>query len=110
MDALNLSGATINRHLELWRAVHRKARDEWELPVRPISWKLHRRKQAKERVRSITHGEARRVIGALPEHIALIVMFSFATGCRRRKRSHSARTGSTRRPVKPRSTPRAAEP
>jgi integrase len=83
MDTLRLSGATVNRHLELWRAVHRKARDEWELAVRPISWKLHRRKQ--ERVRAATHDEARRLIDALPEHISLIAMFSFATGCRQRE-------------------------
>lgn len=77
-----VSNGTINRRLAVIRNIHNMARDLWELPVKGIIWKHHKRKEAKERVRHVTAEQARDVVGRLPPHILQMAAWSFATGCR----------------------------
>lgn len=72
--------ATVNRYLALMRYLLRTARDEWQwidtLPkIRLLSGEV-------ERDRWLTRDEAMRLVGACPSHLAAIVRFALATGCR----------------------------
>lgn len=77
-----VSAATVNRMLEVARAVLRRAAREWEwidrapyvrmLPVQ------------KKRIRWLTREEADRLIAALPEHLAAMARFTLAAGPRER--------------------------
>lgn len=78
-----MSGATINRHLEIWRSVHNRALSVYELPVRPISWREVRQEQATERVRTMSAEEAKLLWSALPDHMQLMMEFAIATGLRK---------------------------
>lgn len=78
----DVSQATINRALHLWRAVHNMARDLWEIPVRPIKWGKHKGTEPQERVRSLSTDEVKRLVSHLPRDIALAAIFAVATGCR----------------------------
>jgi integrase len=81
-EATGVTPATVNRRLARLSRVYTVARDVWELDVRPINWKAHKRKEPKERVRHITRDQARSIINSLPQHILRMVAWSFATGCR----------------------------
>ena len=75
--------ATINRYLATIRCLLRMARDEWQwldsVPkVRLLPGEV-------ERDRWLTRTEADRLIAACPPHLALIVRFALATGCRARE-------------------------
>lgn len=72
--------ATVNRYLSAVRGILRMARDEWQWidnfpKVRMLSGEV-------ERDRWLTHEEAGRLIDACPVHLAAIVRFALATGCR----------------------------
>lgn len=75
--------ATVNRHLAVTRAILRMARDEWQwiesIPkIRLLSGEI-------ERDRWLTREEADRLIAACPPHLAAMVRFALATGCRARE-------------------------
>lgn len=75
--------ATINRYLATLRSLLRMARDEWQwldsVPkVRLLPGEV-------ERDRWLTREEADRLIAACPPHLAVIVRFALATGCRARE-------------------------
>jgi integrase len=75
--------ATVNRHLAVLRAILRMARDEWQwidsIPkVRLLAGEV-------ERDRWLTREEADRLIAACSPHLAAIVRFALATGCRARE-------------------------
>lgn len=75
--------ATINRYLATIRCLLRMARDEWQwldsVPkVRLLPGEV-------ERDRWLTRTEADRLIAACLPHMALIVRFALATGCRARE-------------------------
>ena len=75
--------ATINRYLATIRCLLRMARDEWQwldsVPkVRLLPGEV-------ERDRWLTRAEADRLIAACPPHLALIVRYALATGCRARE-------------------------
>lgn len=75
--------ATINRYLALIRSLLRMARDEWQwidnMPkIRLLSGEV-------ERDRWLTREEAERLIRACPDHLAALVRFALATGCRARE-------------------------
>lgn len=75
--------ATINRYLALIRNLLKTARDEWQwidsIPkIRMLSGEV-------ERDRWLTKNEADRLIAACPEHLAALVRFALATGCRARE-------------------------
>jgi integrase len=72
--------ATVNRTLELLRAVLRKCVNEWEwLDRAPYVRML---KEPTRRIRFLTQDEARRLLGELPAHLADMATFSLATGLR----------------------------
>lgn len=72
--------ATVNRHLEVVRAIMRRAMREWEwLDKVPA---IRMRKKPDGRVRWITREEADRLIANLPPHLAAMAAFSLATGLR----------------------------
>ena len=75
--------ATVNRHLAVLRAILRMARDEWQwidsIPkVRLLPGEV-------ERDRWLTREEADRLIAAAPPHLAALMRFALATGCRARE-------------------------
>lgn len=75
--------ATINRYLATLRALLRMARDEWQwidsVPkIRLLPGEV-------ERDRWLTRDEADRLLAACPPHLAAIVHFALATGCRARE-------------------------
>jgi integrase len=73
--------ATVNRVLEVLRAILRKCVNEWEWLDRVPYVKML--KEPTRRIRYLTHNEAQRLLAVLPEHMADMVAFSLATGLRR---------------------------
>lgn len=76
-----VSNATVNRVLEVLRAILRKAVNEWEWIDRAPYIRML--KEPTRRIRYLTHNEAERLIAVLPEHMADMVAFTLATGLRR---------------------------
>ena len=75
--------ATVNRYLALMRNLLMMARDEWQwidsIPkIRLLPGEV-------ERDRWLTREEADRLIAASPEHLAALIRFALATGCRARE-------------------------
>lgn len=75
--------ATVNRYLALIRNLLKIARDEWQwidsIPkIRLLPGEV-------ERDRWLTREEADRLIEATPEHLAALIRFALATGCRARE-------------------------
>lgn len=77
-----VSGASVNRRRGCLRRVHNYAREVWMMDVQQINWKVHTRKEAKERVRFISTDQAKVILDNLPHHVKLLVAWSLATGCR----------------------------
>lgn len=73
--------ATVNRVLEVLRAILRKCVNEWEWLDRAPYVKML--KEPTRRIRYLTHNEAQRLLAVLPEHMADMVAFTLATGLRR---------------------------
>ena len=74
---------TINRYLASARGLFRIARDEWQwvegVPkIRLLAGEV-------ERDRWLTREEASRLIACCPPHMAALVRFAVATGCRARE-------------------------
>lgn len=72
--------ATVNRYLATIRALLRMARDEWQWidtfpKIRLLGGEV-------ERNRWLTREEADRLIAVCPEHLAAMVRYALATGCR----------------------------
>jgi integrase len=79
--AEGVSNATVNRSMEVMRAILRKAANEWEWLDRAPAVRML--PEPKRRIRWLTHEEAARLIRELPEHLAEMVRFSLATGLRK---------------------------
>lgn len=75
------SNSTVNRTLEVVRAVLRRAANEWEWLDRVP--KVRMLPQPKRRVRWLTQKEADQLVATLPEHLAAMARFSLETGLRR---------------------------
>lgn len=73
--------ASVNRVLEIVRAVLRKAANDWEWIDRIPKFRML--PEPKRRVRWLTHEEAERLISTLPKHLAAMARFSLETGLRR---------------------------
>jgi integrase len=72
--------ATVNRTLELLRAVLRKCVNEWEWLDRAPHVRML--KEPTRRIRFLTPEEAQRLLAQLPVHLADMAAFSLATGLR----------------------------
>ncbi len=79
--AEGVSNATVNRSMEVVRAILRKAANEWEWIDRAPAVRML--PEPKRRIRWLTYEEAERLIGELPEHLAEMARFSLATGLRK---------------------------
>jgi integrase len=74
------TNATVNRTLEVLRAVLRKCVNEWEwLDRAPYVRML---KEPTRRIRFLTREEAQKLLAELPPHMADLAIFSLATGLR----------------------------
>jgi integrase len=81
-QAEGVSPATVNRMLQVLRALLRMAERDWGwIDKAPIIRLLP---ELKRRVRWLTRDEADRLISELPEHLAPMVRFSLVTGLRQR--------------------------
>lgn len=79
--AEDVSNATVNRMLEVLRAILRRCANEWEwMDKVPMVRML---KEPTRRIRYLNRDEANNLIAELPEHLADMVAFSLATGLRR---------------------------
>lgn len=73
--------ATVNRMLEVVRAILRKAEREWEwIEKAPI---IRMRQEDTKRIRWLTKEDAARLIQELPPHLADLALFSLVTGLRK---------------------------
>ncbi|PTN09979.1 site-specific recombinase XerD [Nitrosomonas aestuarii] len=75
--------ATVNRYLALIRNLLKMARDEWQW-IDSIP-KIRLMPGEVERDRWLTREEAGRLIDAAPDHLAALIRFALATGCRARE-------------------------
>ena len=73
--------ATVNRTVEVIRAVLRKAAFEWDWIDKVPKFRML--PEPKRRVRFLTREEAQRLIAELPEHLAAMARFTLETGLRR---------------------------
>jgi integrase len=75
-----ITSAEVNRMLALLRTILNAACHDWEWVDRIPKVKLF--KEAKKRIRWISHTEAATLLKHLPEHLRAIARFSLATGLR----------------------------
>jgi len=75
--------ATVNRYLALIRCLFLMARDEWQWIV--AFPKIRLLGGEVERDRWLTREEANRLIAVCPSHLAALVRYALATGCRARE-------------------------
>jgi integrase len=75
-----VTNATVNRLLQVLRAILNRAARDWEWLVKAPAVRLLR--EPKRRVRWLTHDEAARLLSELPPHLAEMARFSLATGLR----------------------------
>jgi integrase len=76
-----VANATVNRTLEVVRAILRKAVHEWEWLERAPAIRML--PEPKHRTRWLTQEEAERLLSELPDHLAEMARFALATGLRR---------------------------
>ena len=74
-----VSDSTINKALNVWHAAHTKARDEWELTVRPIDWAKHGMPEPDPRIGAKSREEIMTLLRSLPTEPRLAAWF-FAGG------------------------------
>lgn len=84
--AEGVTSSTVNRMLEVVRAVLRRAAREWGWIDRAPAIRML--KDAKKRIRWLTREEADRLIKSLPPHLADMAKFTLATGLRERNVTH----------------------
>ncbi len=78
--ATGVANATVNRTLEVIRAILRKAAHEWEW-IEKVP-KIRRLPEPKRRIRWLTREEAARLLRELPGHLRAMAEFSLETGLR----------------------------
>ncbi len=74
------SNGTVNRTLALLRSILNRAQQEWEWLDTTPSVRLF--PEQSRRIRWLSHEEAARLIGELPEHLKAMARFSLLTGLR----------------------------
>lgn len=79
-EATGVAPSSVNRVLEIIRAILRKAKNQWEwidhIPT------IRFRKQNNKRIRWITREEAVRLLNELPPHLKAMASFTLSTGLR----------------------------
>lgn len=76
-----VSNTTVNRYMEVIRAILNAAANEWEwLDKAP---KVRMLPTSKQRIRWLTHEEANRLLSELPPHLNAMANFSLETGLRK---------------------------
>ena len=79
-EAEGVKPVSVNRMLEILRAILRRAHNDWEwLETIPV---IRMRYVEKSRVRWLSQHEANRLMKELPQHLADMAAFSLATGLR----------------------------
>jgi integrase len=76
-----VTNATVNRTLEVVRAILRRCQQQWEWIDRIPTVRML--KEPTRRVRFLTRDEADRLLAELPAHLADLAAFALATGLRR---------------------------
>jgi integrase len=76
-----VQNSTVNRMLEVVRAIMRKAEREWEWIDRAPNIRML--SEDSKRIRWLTQEEAAKLIRELPPHLADLAIFSLATGLRK---------------------------
>jgi integrase len=79
--AEGVANSTVNRTLEVVREVLRRAAFDWDWIAKAPRMRML--PEPKRRIHWLTREEANRLIGALPEHLAVMARFSLETGLRR---------------------------
>jgi integrase len=79
-EATGVTPTTVNRMLEVVRAILRKAHAEWEWLERVPVFRM--RHVEKKRIRWLTLEDANRLLNELPSHLEEMAAFSLATGLR----------------------------
>lgn len=80
LTSKGLCNASVNRYLEVLRAILRRAQRDWEwIDKIPTIRMLD---EPKRRVRWLTSEEAEKLLAELPEHLRAMARFSLATGLR----------------------------
>lgn len=78
-----INGAGMNRMIVRLRGVHLFAKKALKVPVQDIEWSLYWQKEAGERIRYLTPEQAKQLADALPQHLALAMLWTLFTGARR---------------------------
>lgn len=79
--AEGVKNATVNRLMEVVRAILRRCANQWEWVDRVPSVRML--KEPKRRIRFLRREEALRLHAELPEHLGVMMAFSLATGLRK---------------------------
>jgi integrase len=79
--AEGVSNATVNRMLEVIRAILRKAVNEWEWMDKAPRFRML--PEPRRRIRWITREDAERLLAELPVHLRAMARFSLETGLRK---------------------------
>ena len=79
--AEGVSNATVNRVLEVLRAILRRSVNDWEWLDRAPQIRML--KEPTRRIRFLDYAQAQRLLSCLPEHLADMAAFTLATGLRR---------------------------
>lgn len=77
---LEASDSTVNRHLQLLRAILRRAEIEWKWLEKAPQIKLF--KEEKSRLRWLTPEQARKLLDELPPHLKALATLALSTGQR----------------------------
>ncbi|MBA2656860.1 MAG: site-specific integrase [Tatlockia sp.] len=79
-ETTGVSPASVNRMLEVFRAILRKAHKDWGWLQSVPAFRM--RKEDNRRIRWLTYTEANRLLIELPEHLRDMAVFTLSTGLR----------------------------
>lgn len=78
-----VSAATVNREVDLLKAVLNVAARRWGVEIGTVDWRAHRLREAAPRDRYLTPEEADRLMAEAAAHLRGPLLFSLFTGARR---------------------------
>lgn len=80
LTSTGLRNASVNRYLEVLRAILRRAQRDWEWTDKIPTIRML--EEPKRRIRWLTPEESEKLLAELPEHLRAMTRFSLATGLR----------------------------